>query len=800
VIENFKQTLLSTNKHIYTKNIVMMINYDIQTETNKFINHINSINNSLIPCNLKSDGYNYYHSRDASYMMCSLVNLVNMGKIKLNNVLLILTHYINFEYKISKNYGIGNCNIFNENGTPLLNICNDINDYDVIAVKLLAFCQIYSLLCKNNYEYLVTHILFTHNTIIEYIKFLLNIYNIPCFDMWGEKFGVHYTNVKLYQMALQTCLNVIDNIYIDSIKTDIEDVIDKIDEILFKFNNKFHSRDTSYDIILPSLDIITVTRFSLDPSIFIPYLPIFGYTDQLIKDKKLVNTAMIILTNNRKNVFDKDMIKEPIPYVCRNNCIDSINNNNCVLSTIAVYNIIINMIDDKSDSCFNKWSTTDHNLLIKKTIKESYNLYEKLTDRMSNSINKTTNNICGFEYENMVRLTTSCYTYSILLKEEELINNNRLFRIFTKMDKIILNLKERANSNKLIKCKDDIVLDDNELCKCNNNLDTKIKVNTPTDISLQILVELAKKCYCYSCNKNKDVVLDDDLKKLEDESNVIKKIIKIHNPLQKLLNMQGLDNIKDVLLDNIIYYLTNDKDSELLHICIMGPPGVGKTVLANIIAQIYKNLGVLSKGHIIKVTRADLIGKYLGHTAIKTSDMIKKAEGGILFIDEVYSLVDKQGNDSFSKECVDTLTQHLTDKSKDLICIIAGYKTDIEQYFFKSNKGLDRRFSCKFTITGYTSDELANMFCNKMIENEWIIKDETIKDIKIFFNNKKDKFKNYGGDVDNLIHSYKLIHNRKNFFTRGEKEVCIDILIEAFSKLFGNDDEIEHKIFTSMYI
>jgi len=726
-----------------------------------------------------------------------------MDKIKLNNVLFILTNYLNFEYNISRNYDIGTCTMFNENGTSLLNICNHINEYDVIAVRLLAFCQIYSLLCKNNYDYLVTNILFTHGTIINHIKFLLKIYTKPCFDMWGEKFGVHYTNIKLYQMALQMCINVIDSKYISEIKDKIKETINNLDNVLIKFNNVFYTKDSSYDIIAPTLDTITITKFSLDSSIFIPYLPIFGYTDQLIKDKKLINTVMVILTNKCDNIFDKEMIKNPIPYVCRHNYLDTINNNNCVISTIATFNILINMIDDKSATCFNNWSITDYNLLIKKTIKESYNLYDKLVNnKMSNIISKITNEIHSNEYENMVRLTSSCYMYSILLKEEKLINNNTIFRIFTRMDKIILNIKEKKNVEKLENNNNILDTDCTELCQCK----THTKVVSPTDISLQIIIELAENYFCYKCNKKRDITLDENLQKLENESGIIKKIIKIHEPLEELLKMQGLENIKDVLLDNIIYYLINDKESELLHICIMGPPGVGKTVLANIIAQIYKNLGVLSKGHIVKVRRADLIGKYLGHTAIKTTEMIEKAEGGILFIDEVYSLVDKQGNDSFSKECVDTLTHHLTDKCKDLICIIAGYKTDIEQYFFKSNKGLNRRFSCKFTITGYSADELANMFCNKMISNNWAIQDGTIKEIKVFFNDKKESFKNYGGDVDNLIHSYKLIHNRKNFFIDndrtddGKKLVNIDNLLLAFNKLFSDVKKEETGLFSSMYI
>ena len=231
------------------------------------------------------------------------------------------------------------------------------------------------------------------------------------------------------------------------------------------------------------------------------------------------------------------------------------------------------------------------------------------------------------------------------------------------------------------------------------------------------------------------------------------------------------------------------KKNELLHMCIMGPPGVGKTVIANIISEIYKNLGILSKGHIVKASRSDLIGKYLGHTASKTTDVIKEAEGGILFIDEAYSLVDRNGRDSFSKECIDTLTQYLTEKCSDLLCIIAGYKTDIEEYFFSSNKGLERRFAFKFNIEGYSYEELFNIYCDKMKLEGWIVnldKNDEEQFLNLF-KEKYDLFKNFGGDIENLVHRYNIVWNKNNFFKlERDKNISIEITKTSIDHLFSN--------------
>ena len=159
---------------------------------------------------------------------------------------------------------------------------------------------------------------------------------------------------------------------------------------------------------------------------------------------------------------------------------------------------------------------------------------------------------------------------------------------------------------------------------------------------------------------------------------------KLVGPLQKLKNMIGLKQVKQQVFEQIIFYLQNldDQNYDMLHTVIEGEPGTGKTELAKILGEIYTEMGILSKGTFTSVKRADLIGGYLGQTAMKTKKVLEEANGGVLFIDEAYSLGNQEGKDSYSKECIDTLTAFLTEEKEDFVLIIAGYKEDLKKCFF----------------------------------------------------------------------------------------------------------------------
>ncbi|WP_423055322.1 AAA family ATPase [Zhaonella formicivorans] len=145
-------------------------------------------------------------------------------------------------------------------------------------------------------------------------------------------------------------------------------------------------------------------------------------------------------------------------------------------------------------------------------------------------------------------------------------------------------------------------------------------------------------------------------------------------------------------------------DPLVLHMVFKGNPGTGKTTVARILGKLFKELAVISKGHIIEVERADLVGEYIGHTAQRTREQVKKALGGILFIDEAYSLA-RGGEKDFGKEAIDVLVKAMEDYKNNFILILAGYKDEME-WFMQANPGLRSRFPLHIEFPDYTVTEL----------------------------------------------------------------------------------------------
>lgn len=186
------------------------------------------------------------------------------------------------------------------------------------------------------------------------------------------------------------------------------------------------------------------------------------------------------------------------------------------------------------------------------------------------------------------------------------------------------------------------------------------------------------------------------------------------------------------------------------------------TTVAKIIAKIYQGMDILSKNGVFKIAhRDDFIAGYLGQTAIKTQKLLKSCLGGVLFIDEVYSLAPKKDDkDSFSKEALDILCSFLSEHPNDFCCIAAGYEKDINECFFTMNQGLKRRFPWVHKIDGYTSTDLAQIFCKKVKEMNWEL-DIDIKVISNIFDNNKELFKYSGGDIENFVTKCKMTHSKR---------------------------------------
>lgn len=270
------------------------------------------------------------------------------------------------------------------------------------------------------------------------------------------------------------------------------------------------------------------------------------------------------------------------------------------------------------------------------------------------------------------------------------------------------------------------------------------------------------------------------------------KFIKLYNlipVLEELNNIIGMDNVKDTIFNSICYFLhgLNNK-KELNHVMITGPPGVGKSTVASIIGKIYLQLGFLENNKFINARRSDLIGKYLGHTADKTQSVINKALGGVLFIDEVYSLGNPEGKDSFSKECIDTINQNMTEFKKPWLLIIGGYKEEIESSFLSFNRGLERRFTVKLNIERYSAEELYLILLKFIKDDKWEIEENALS-IELIEKNIKH-FKFFAGDMQ------KLFQKAKHFYSLRLMKTAIN-LNESNKILIKSDFEKSVKLFIS---
>jgi hypothetical protein len=382
-------------------------------------------------------------------------------------------------------------------------------------------------------------------------------------------------------------------------------------------------------------------------------------------------------------------------------------------------------------------------------------------------------------------------------------------------------------------------IDDKNACydinclKCGHRIPFKIN-KIDIDVEIKNIGDLIQLCNNYKLAENIEYNIN------------MKALHRIKNDLVELNNMIGMKYLKENIVDQLLYYLQNlhlpvfpnnksVKSGDFLHTVIYGSPGTGKTEVAKIIGRIYSNIGVIKSKHsssssssssslsssssasasprtllsIIsdkkkasssstasrpkfkKVTRADLIAGYLGQTALKTKDVIKDSLGGVLFIDEAYALGNTEKRDSFAKECIDTLCEALSDNKDNLMVIIAGYEKDLKECFFSYNDGLDSRFTWRFKIDDYTSEDLRDIFIKKVNDFGWSISEE----MKVeWFEKNMKYFKFYGRDMETLFSKTKIAHSRRVFCKPENIKTKITMKdLENGFELFILNDEVKQR-------
>ena len=243
----------------------------------------------------------------------------------------------------------------------------------------------------------------------------------------------------------------------------------------------------------------------------------------------------------------------------------------------------------------------------------------------------------------------------------------------------------------------------------------------------------------------------------------------IGEAVRKLDSLIGLSTVKrEVITFHNFLRVQNERKKKgfsvpptSYHLVFSGNPGTGKTTIARIMAEIFRDLGVLAKGHLVEATRADLVAGYMGQTAIKTNKVIDSALDGVLFIDEAYTLSRSAEND-YGQEAIDTLLKRMEDDRDRLVVIIAGYTDEIKK-FVNSNPGLSSRFNRYIEFPDYTEDELAQIFRGLLEKYDYKMGEAASRAMKACIatavRNKDNRFGN-GRYVRNLFE--KVIEKQAN--------------------------------------
>lgn len=301
-----------------------------------------------------------------------------------------------------------------------------------------------------------------------------------------------------------------------------------------------------------------------------------------------------------------------------------------------------------------------------------------------------------------------------------------------------------------------------------------------TEVEINVLSS-----YCVMLDENLKAygLLQPDYKSVAIQADAGKKEQSADELIAELNSLTGLTAVKEDV-NALINLLKVQKMREQMgmkqtsvnkHLVFMGNPGTGKTTVARLLAKIYKAIGAISKGHLVEVDRSGLVCGYIGQTATKTAEVIESALGGVLFIDEAYTLTNGKGQGDFGQEAVDTLLKGMEDHRDDLVVIVAGY-TELMEEFLDSNPGLRSRFNKFINFEDYTAEEEVEILINNCKKQEYMLSRDALEEARRFFTDRvADKPEGYANARDVRNYLEKAISNQATRIV-GLKDVDKNIL------------------------